>query len=136
MNDGLRILIERMQKCPEDFATTKRAISSSYDSRWSRMLDKASSMAGADIFSEEEARALHAARLELEKFLFTADVLAALAADGQEQKVEAESQYVYANNGTATLTASSAIMPARILQVGSAGLTEDDIHAIKKQLGR
>lgn len=134
MNDGLRILIERMQKCPEDFATTKRAISSSYDSRWSRMLDKASSMAGADIFSEEEARALHDARMELEKFLFTADVLAALAADGQEQKVE--SQYVYANNGTATLTASSAIMPARILQVGSAGLTEDDIHAIKKQLGR
>ena len=133
MNDGLRILIERMQKCPEDFATTKRAISSS---RWSRMLDKASSMAGADIFSEEEARALHDARMELEKFLFTADVLATLAADGQEQKVVGESQYAYVNNGIATLTASSAIMPARTLQVGSAGLTEDDIHAIKKQLGR
>lgn len=136
MNDGLKILIERMQKCPEDFANPKRGITSSYDSRWSRMLDKASSMAGADIFSKEEVQALHDARLELEKFLFTADVLAALAADGQEQKVEAESQYAYVNNGIATLTASSAIMPARTLQVGSAGLTEDDIHAIKKQLGR
>ena len=137
MNDGLRILIDRMMEFPQDFEMDAGQIHGYGALAWGRLLDAAKSMANrANVFTEEEKAALAEAENEMMRRLFTAKVMEALVpAPPREEKVE-NSKYAYANNGTATLTASSAIMPARTLQIGSAGLTEDDIHAIKKQLGR
>ena len=137
MNDGLRILIERMTEFPQDFQMDAGQIHGYGTVPWMRLLDAAKSMASREsVFTEEEKAALAEAENEMMRKLFTAKVMEALVpGPPREEKVE-NSKYAYANNGTATLTASGAIMPARTLQVGSAGLTEDDIHAIKKQLGR
>lgn len=77
MNEGVRLLIERMKTNPEEFRIEDGALYSS--NRWGKLLNGA--MSDERVFTEEERKAVQTAFLELRRNNFTADVIRTLTID-------------------------------------------------------
>jgi hypothetical protein len=77
MNEGVRLLIERMKTNPEEFKIDDGALYSS--NRWGKLVNGA--MSDERIFTQEERKAVQTAFLELRRNNFTADVIRTLTID-------------------------------------------------------
>lgn len=77
MNEGVRLLIERMKTNPEEFRIDDGALYSS--NRWGKLVNGA--MSDERIFTQEERKAVQTAFLELRRNNFTADVIRTLTID-------------------------------------------------------
>jgi hypothetical protein len=74
MNEGVRLLIERMKTNPEEFRIDDGALYSS--NRWGKLVNGA--MSDERVFTKEERKAVQTAFLELRRNNFTADVIRTL----------------------------------------------------------
>lgn len=74
MNEGVRLLIERMKTNPEEFDIGDGALYSS--NKWGKLINGA--MSDVNIFSKEEREAVKEAFLKVRRDNFTADVIRTL----------------------------------------------------------
>lgn len=81
MNEGVRLLIERMKTNPEEFDMGDGALYSS--NKWGKLINGA--MSDVNIFSKEEREAVKEAFLEARRNNFTADVIRTL--HGEENPI-------------------------------------------------
>ena len=77
MNEGVRLLIERMKTNPEEFDIGDGALYSS--NKWGKLINGA--MSDVNIFSKEEREAVKEAFLKVRRDNFTADVIRTLTVD-------------------------------------------------------
>ena len=77
MNEGVRLLIERMKTNPEEFRIEDGALYS--NNRWSKLLHTA--VADEKTFTKEEREVVKEAFLEVRRNNFTADVIRTLTVD-------------------------------------------------------
>lgn len=89
INEGVRILVERMKINPEEFYDT------GYRSRWGVVLERA---ANAKWLTEEEHKLLNDAADEMQRDRFTADVLRTLTKGEEDPYIsEAQAKQMYLN---------------------------------------
>jgi len=140
MNNGLKILIERMRECPADF-DDRHDYTRNYGSLWLACMHEAKGLCERKAFPDEDVQAFNEALEGLAVAVFEARVLEALnsprvpQAEGQYQEAmrissggnlgisTQKSPFVFNNTNTAQL------------KVGSVGLSESDILTIKKNAG-
>jgi hypothetical protein len=124
MNEGVRLLIERMKTNPEEFDIGDGALYSS--NKWGKLLNGA--MSDERVFTQEERKAVQTAFLEVRRNNFTADVLRALHSE-EEPVVKADWVNAGISNGTITTTGNYS------LQIGNTSLNEVDLKRIKSAIG-
>lgn len=104
MNEGVRILIDRMQTHPEDFAPPGFSMRDAYVMKSGSWRNLAEYAANTSVFTEEERAAVTAALDEVTRKNFTAKVLEMLAAP---QKVYEGVEYFQREYEKAALTGSN-----------------------------
>ena len=122
MNEGIRLLLERMKTNPEEFEIDEGAMYSS--SKWGKLVHDA---LRDEVFSEGERSAVREAFCQVRRNNFTSDVLRALTTTAEDF-----SPKTYAYQPSKTLSSSSSfgtITPS--LQLGSTTLSEADLKQIK-----
>lgn len=132
MNNGLKILIERMREFPQDFE-------SAYT--WTRLLDEARELCIRGDFSEEDAREFMQASKQLNITMFEARVVNALVPRDEVIQWEGQERMRISSNGSLGIGTQPSSMYFRNatvnpnIQLGATQLSESDIKTIKKQAG-
>lgn len=143
VNQGVRILVERMKTNPEEFYDT------GYRARWGVVLERA---ANAKWLTDEEHKLLDDAANELQRDRFTADVLKALTKDEElERMMDVKQMYlnpaqvkaakaaiasgggsggVLTSNGTNPTWTTGAITSSNVSIGGSPVATQADIERV------
>lgn len=137
INEGVRVLVERMKTNPEEFHE-------GYGSKWARAVSMA---VNAEWLTEEERKLLDDAANEVKRQMFTAEVLKTLTSD-EPQKVEYREAMRLGASGslgigtspstfTSPLYVSSTTNPGLTIQGQNttATLTASDINKMKKLIG-
>lgn len=96
INEGVRILVERMKTNPEEFHE-------GYGSKWARVVSMA---VNAAWLTEEERKLLDDAANEVKRQIFTAEVLKTLTEGPVEQRLKGA---IYPMGGMISATATDAI---------------------------
>ena len=122
MNEGVRLLIERMKTNPEEFDIGDGALYSS--NRWGKLLHI--TMTDEKTFTKEEREAVKTAFIQARRNNFTADVIRTLTIN-EDPVIKAD--WVNAGISSSTFTASSTI------QLGNTTFNEDDLKRIKSAVG-
>lgn len=127
MNDGLRILIDRMMEFPQDFELDAGKAHGYGSLAWERLLDAAKSMANrANVFTEEEKAALAEAENEMMRRLFTAKVMEALVPAPPQKETFQDPEF----------PRKKVIVSRAALQMGTSGLSNDELERVKTRLQR
>lgn len=131
MNNGLKILIERMREFPDDF---------NVGYVWTSLLNDAKVLCERGSFPEEDTQVFMQAVEDLAVSLFEAKVMQALNAPPLETVQYQEAMRIDSNGNLGIGTQRSAFSfhktPANPnIQLGSTQLSESDIKTIKKHAG-
>ena len=124
MNEGIRLLLERMKTNPEEFDIEEGALYSS--NKWGKLVCDA---VRDEVFSEEERSAVKEAFRQVRRNNFTSDVLRALTTTAEDF-----SPKTYTYQPAMTLSSSGSLGIGTVtpsLQLGSTTLNEDDLKQIK-----
>ena len=128
MNEGIRLLLERMKTNPEEFEIDEGALYSS--SKWGKLVHDA---LRDEVFSEGERSAVREAFCQVRRNNFTSDVLRALTTTAEDF-----SSRTITYKPAMTLTSSGSLGIGTInpsLQLGSTTLNEADLKRIKSAIG-
>jgi len=109
MNEGIRLLLERMKTNPEEFDIEEGALYSS--SKWGKLVHDA---LRDEVFSEGERSAVREAFCQVRRNNFTSDVLRALTVE--EAPVIKAEWAKFALQGGTTLTATQAQYNQQLVQ--------------------
>ena len=124
MNEGIRLLLERMKTNPEEFEIDEGAMYSS--SKWGKLVHDA---LRDEVFSEGERSAVREAFCQVRRNNFTSDVLRALTTTAEDF-----SPKTYAYQPAMTLSSSGSLGIGTVtpsFQLGSTTLSEADLKQIK-----
>ena len=121
MNEGVRMLIERMKTNPEEFDIEDGALYSS--NKWGKLLHNA---LRDDVFCEEECGAVREAFRQVRRDNFTSDVLRALTV---EEDHIIKKEWVTSTTSNGMFVAPNFTTPN--LQIGSTTLSENELKRIK-----
>ena len=127
MNEGVRLLIERMKTNPEEFEIEDGALYSS--NKWGKFVHNA---LRDELFSEEERSAVREAFRQVRRDNFTSDVIRALTIG------EDFSPKTFTYQPSMTLSSSGAVgiyTATPNIQLGQTTLSEDDLKRIKSAIG-
>ena len=130
MNEGIRLLLERMKTNPEEFEIEDGALYSS--SKWGKLVHDA---LRDEVFSEGERSAVREAFCQVRRNNFTSDVLRALtttAEDFSSRTITYKPAMTLSSSGSLGLGIGT-VTPS--LQLGSTTLNEADLKRIKSAIG-
>lgn len=142
MNNGLKILIERMREHPEDFVldSYRLSIRDTTQAGWSELISVANGLAENDCLSDEEVGAWIEAKKRLMVDNFNAKVLDAVnyvppqPVQYQEvMRLDSSANIGIGANLASNFFGANTIAPQ--IAVGSTKLSESDIKHIKKKVG-
>ena len=123
MNEGIRMLLERMKTNPEEFNIEEGTLYS--NNKWSKFVHDAMR---DEAFSEEERSAVREAFRQVRRDNFTSDVLRALTTS------EDFSPKTFTYQPAMTLSSSGSLgigTSTPTIRLGSTTLNEDDLKQIK-----
>lgn len=146
MNNGLKILIERMREFPGDFDRLR--VSEAYTNRedWRSIHQQATELCNNEVFPEEDIQAFREATRQLMIDMFEARVLDALSPPKEptyeptyEISVDSGLHPQYRAIGKSAALGSGYGLISNTntaqLKIGSTGLSESDILTIKAKAG-
>ena len=129
MNEGVRLLIERMKTNPEEFEFEEGALYSS--NKWGKFVHNA--LVDDGTFSEEERDAVKSALHQVRRELFTANVIRTLTTTDENY-----TQKTYAYQPSMTLSSSGSLGIGTVsptIKLGNTSLNEADLKRIKSAIG-
>ena len=124
MNEGIRLLLERMKTNPEEFDIEDGGLYSS--NKWGKLVHDA---LRDEVFSEGERSAVREAFCQVRRNNFTSDVLRTLTATAEDF-----SSRTITYKPAMTLSSSGSLGIGTVtpsFQLGSTTLSEDDLKQIK-----
>lgn len=149
MNEGVKILIERMESNPEDFyssdfePTTGRITRGRYvwiaDYLKKRLAGTAEPWYMEGALTPEEMEALMAAYTQFERKRFTERVMKDLLVDEEEKQHHgfiAQPVMTLSSNGNLGLGTAPLTFASPSLQLGTQKLTEHDVETLTEMIGK
>lgn len=149
MNEGVKILIERMESNPEDFyssdfePTTGRITRGRYvwiaDYLKKRLAGTAEPWYMEGALTPEEMEALMAAYTQFERKRFTERVMKDLLVDEEEKQHHgfiAQPAMTLSSNGNLGLGTAPLTFVSPSLQLGTQKLTEHDVETLTEMIGK